>query len=291
MRWPIVALLLGCQGETVSPATADAAADTVTDAVFVDDGALPGDTSASPDTYALTDTPVSDAWPVASLTASPGCGTFPGPKMVRLEAASPFCIDTTEVSNAHYDVFLASAKPAAPAYCFTPEYGTSETAITGPNRPRTNVRWCAAFQYCAWAGKRLCGKIGGGHSSASGYTKNTESQWSFACRQGTKDTNFPYGPAEDLTKCVVKGPIADVGSKKTCTGESAPFNAIFDLSGNAGEWTDACDRYDGVTGDDDRVCAVRGGWIDNSRQDCNEPQVSTVMYRAEDLTFRCCLDL
>lgn len=300
MRWWLAVLLIGCQGETVAASLSDAGdaggvtsdsvlADGVTtDGVFVD--AIGIDTTVG-DTSAVPDTELSDAWPTAALTTSPGCGTFPGPMMVRLNASSPFCIDTTEVTNAQYDFFLASSKPAAPAYCFTPVYGSSETAVTGPNKPRANVPWCAAFQYCAWAGKRLCGKIGGGHSSYTTYFSNTESQWSYACRQGSANTNFPYGATEDKTKCVVAGPVADVGSKKGCTGQTTPYNQIVDLSGNAGEWSDACDRYDGASGEDVRVCALRGGWTGNTRQDCNEPQVSTVMYRAEDLTFRCCRDL
>lgn len=273
MRWAFLSLpLLGCQGEAVVDAV-DAGADTS------------AETMSSPDSLP------SDSWPAGSTVESPGCGTRPGPKMVRLDAASPFCIDTTEVTNAQYDAFLASAKPTPPSYCFTPIYGSSETAVVGPNKPRTNVPWCVAFQYCAWAGKRLCGKIGGGHASFSTYTSATESQWSYACRQGSKNTNYPYGPAEDPSKCVVSGPIADVASKPGCTGESAPFNQIFDLSGNAGEWSDACDRYEGTIDEDGRACAVRGGWTNNDRHDCDQPLASSVMYRAEDLSFRCCVDL
>jgi len=312
-------LACACRGETVAepPSDAEPADSASTDTAAIDSaviGADAADTSVADTSAADTsvadatateaagadttgadivvpDVAPSDAWPAGSTVTSTGCGTFPGPKMVRLEASTPFCIDTTEVTNAQYDLFLASPKPSVPAYCFTPSYGSPESSVYGPNKPRGNVTWCAAYAYCAWAGKRLCGRIGGGRSSVVTYTSTSESQWSYACRQGSLSSTYPYGNTKSTTACVTSGGTpADVASKAACVGAVAPFNQIFDLSGNVGEWEDACDRYEDVTGPDGRICKVRGGWVGADRYDCDEPQESTVLYKALDLGFRCCVD-
>ena len=50
-----------------------------------------------------------------------------------------------------------------------------------PEHPVTHVDFCDAVAFCAWAGKRLCGKIGGGELSFAELSLASESQWFAAC--------------------------------------------------------------------------------------------------------------
>src|SRR6266540_2721417 len=91
-----------------------------------------------------------------------------GPKMVLVEAPKGnFCIDTTEVTVAHYNAYLLAGGEATetPAPC--------EGAAPGPqveNDPTLqahgvgSVGICQAWSYCSWAKKRLCGRLGDGGS-------------------------------------------------------------------------------------------------------------------------------
>ena len=123
----------------------------------------------------------------SSTSASPGdpsCGDHPGSPMTRLtKGAGSFCVDTTQVTGAEYTVFLAAAHPGppplpdgcAPHPDFHPGSGWSGSMTD----PVTFVDWCDAAAYCAWAGKRLCGKLGGGSLSGE-----SDGEWSVACDAG-----------------------------------------------------------------------------------------------------------
>jgi formylglycine-generating enzyme required for sulfatase activity len=88
--------------------------------------------------------------------------------------ASDFQIDATEVRVKDYLAFLDAAVPLAtqPDVCtwnvsFHPHdssspFGCTDFDLTQPNRPIGCVDWCDAAAFCAWRGKRLCGKRGGG---------------------------------------------------------------------------------------------------------------------------------
>lgn len=132
VRHAVVVLLgiLGCQGEQVTSAVADAATDS-------------------------TDSAAGD-----NADAATGCGEHPGPRMVRATTSKgTFCVDTTEVSNAQYAEFSAATnEPAMPAYCkFKAAYSVANPLPAAKDCPVVNVDWCDADQYCAWAGKRVCG--------------------------------------------------------------------------------------------------------------------------------------
>jgi len=149
-------------------------------------GALPVDAAVASD--------VGDSSEVDAATCPP--------RMVRIDS---FCIDATEVIERDYGAFLTAKKgdtsgqhPACAANTsFQPEPTLFPKVPTGPVR---GVDWCDAHAYCAWAGKRLCGKIGGGTVPKLALDDPEVSQWYRACsKAGTRA--FPYGNTYDPMAC------------------------------------------------------------------------------------------
>ena len=188
-----------------------------------------------------------------------------GPAMVALPSpgGTGYCIDSTEVTQAQYQAFLA-ADPAIeqPAWCgenatFAP---LAESQCEGandparPDHPITCVDACDAWAYCAWAGKHLCGRIGGGPLGDSGdENEASASEWYSAC-SGMGENEYAYGDSWEVETCnagpedfETTVPPAEVGSFPDCHGREPPFDRVFDMSGNVSEWIDACDDSIGVT--------------------------------------------
>ena len=182
-----------------------------------------------------------------------------GPQMVAVPSAegTGYCIDSTEVTMAQYQAFLdadpaleepercgenASFVPLADAQC----EGANDVAAR-PDHPVTCVDWCDAWAYCEWAGKHLCGRIGGGPLGESGDENDASAaEWFGAC-SGMGENDYAYGDSWQVDTCnagpedfetVV--PPAEVGSFPACHGTAPPFDRIFDMSGNVSEWIDAC---------------------------------------------------
>jgi formylglycine-generating enzyme required for sulfatase activity len=132
-----VVALLGCEGERVESARSDAA--------------------------------ISDSAPAETAETAVGgeCGEHGGAKMVRVGS---FCIDATEVTRGEFLAFLAApleqrtaARPPECAWNTTDP--TINATASGLGNPVGEINFCDALAYCAWAGKRLCGRIGGGPHS------------------------------------------------------------------------------------------------------------------------------
>jgi formylglycine-generating enzyme required for sulfatase activity len=208
-----------------------------------------------------------------------------------------FCIDATEVTNAAYAAWLATGPSVAsqPSFCawngdYAPASGWPPSSSKA-NDPVVGVDWCDAFAYCAAAGKRLCGRIGGGALDyAFGFVDAQQSEWMAACTSGGA-TKYPYGDGYASGACDGKdythpNETVAAGSAAVCHGAAPPYAAIFDLSGNVAEWEDACDGTSGA-GD---LCRRRGGsFKDGSaalRCDADSGQARS----AADATtgFRCC---
>jgi sulfatase modifying factor 1 len=204
---------------------------------------------------------------VAAPDAEPACpATGKGPLMVRAGAS---CIDATEVTNRQYQAFLtAKAGDMAgqgtacagkntsydPAAGFPPWPFPAERA----DHPVVNIDWCDAAAFCGWAGKRLCGKIGGGGLNRNQAGDTRVSQWASACsRMGTR--TFPYGATYQPGACNVQmlsppaGSSAPVGTTAGCQGG---YDGLHDMVGNVEEWIDACGQNVSLGGD---ACAVVGG--------------------------------
>src|SRR5713101_7911754 len=127
-----------------------------------------------------------------------GCtGHLPGPALVKVDSASgAYCIDSTEVTNAHYKAFVeAKVQIAPPAGCETvTSYVPNQPGWPLPgtdDAPVGQVSWCQAFAFCQWSGKRLCGSIRGGPLGKKYETDTSLSQWLNACTRGGT-LAYPY---------------------------------------------------------------------------------------------------
>jgi formylglycine-generating enzyme required for sulfatase activity len=226
-----------------------------------------------------------------------------------------FCIDKTETTQSQYIAFLSSvsgevSQTEQPMEC---DFNMALTRTNaGANCPNWSsggdiavncVDWCDAYAYCAWGGKRLCGDFEGGPLAKDASVTNDE--WQFACTAGFEQA-YPYGDSGVLCACYiaeewmtqdacgwVQGTNLnlkiEVASLPGCEGG---FPGVFDMQGNAAEWTNRCDPGSGMGTE---LCATRGGHTysvagstyyscDNLAQETarNDP--------ALDTGIRCCKD-
>ncbi len=227
------------------------------------------------------------------------CPSGRGPAMSLVEQG--FCMDNTEVTKAQYDEFLAAAQPidkSGPC-TFNDTYEILDfvrTATTNPDQAVAGIDWCDARDFCAWSGKRLCGKIGGG---AIGYDEyaTSQAQWYSACSRGGGQ-RFVYGDTARIGAChldhldTTTGLQAPVATYPECvlTGSN-----IYDLLGNLQEWTDACEASGAAPETD--LCRVVGGvwYFEASYSDCKfaDPSGGAGIPRdaaSKHTGFRCCAD-
>ncbi len=176
--------------------------------------------------------------------------------------AGGFCIDAREASRAEYAEFLADGPVSPPEqYCaWNASYEPTEGLNDAGDMPVVGVDYCDARAYCKWAGKRLCGKIGGAATEFEQFANAMESQWHAACSRGGTRV-FPYGNNYDGTLCNGADYSADQNVKlpvdtPICEGG---YEGVFHMSGNVWEWEDACN---GTTGELDG-CYLRGGEFTN----------------------------
>jgi formylglycine-generating enzyme required for sulfatase activity len=217
------------------------------------------------------------------------CAGVHGPAQVFVAAVGA-CVDSTEVTYAHYAEFLATQPDAdgLPRECAWKT--TFAPTNDGPaNKPVAEVDWCDAYAFCAWAGKRLCARIGGGSLTLAEAKDPGVGEWMTACTAaGT--TLYPYGNVYDPLACNGEGlaaSAADVATFPDCIGGYA---GIFDMSGNIGEWENACD----TTAPDPQahLCGARGGDFGESPGNlaCQFAELQGRAQRLPWIGFRCCGD-
>jgi formylglycine-generating enzyme required for sulfatase activity len=195
-----------------------------------------------------------------------------GPTMVNV---GTFCIDSTEVTNAQYKAFT-DTNPQQSSYphprcTFNTSTSTNlflpTMTVGGDNYPVSYVDWCDAYAFCKWAGKRLCGQIGGTSIPTTGFDDVTQDQWYQACTSNNPPTYvYPYGTSFNDQTCngflYPSGGKINVGQAVNCHAPNAPYSALYDMSGNVDEWEDSCGTVNGGgTSGDGRNdnCRSRGG--------------------------------
>jgi formylglycine-generating enzyme required for sulfatase activity len=217
-----------------------------------------------------------------------GCPSAEGPAMIR---AGSFCIDSTEVTNGQYEAFLNADPPAVPAECgWKASFVPSDRWPPAPGSeklPVAYVDWCDGYAYCAWTGKHLCGRIGGGALLHSGVNDATKDQWYAACSR-VGERVYPYGDDFDPNRCALAPATYpdEVASNLQCEGG---YGGLFDMSGNLQEWIDSCAS---ALGAEDR-CTIRGGSI--SESDAGDVRCTSFRQlrrdeRWADVGIRCCAE-
>jgi formylglycine-generating enzyme required for sulfatase activity len=132
-----------------------------------------------------------------------------------------FFIDTTEVTNLQWKVFLEATgrKPSATLVSFN--WPNGQIPEGQEHFPVTNVNFPEIRDYLVWSGQRL----------------PTEYEWTRAAR-GDDERTYPWGAKWDSKLCqsgqnIPPGPV-QVGSYP---GGASPFGAL-DMTGNVLEWVD-----------------------------------------------------
>lgn len=231
--------------------------------------------------------------------------------MVRVPATSDagsFCVDSTEVTNGQYKAFLGAQEPPpsgsqiADCAWNTTYRPPGWTGTELDDHPVAYVDWCDAYGFCRWAGKRLCGAVGGGALDFNTGGGSLASEWFVACSRGGALT-FPYGATYDPQACV--GDAYDAGAQSTPVAVgSAPgceggYPGLFDMSGNVSEFLDSCstspDPTCGSGGPDCDLCLlVGGGYLNGGSNGSNLAcRYANEVYRSshyDDNGFRCCAD-
>lgn len=187
-----------------------------------------------------------------------------------------FSIDTCEVTNAAYALFLASPDSREHVFCHGDEPRAKDHTPAGPTpsertwgavvdpfggagralHPVVGVDWFDAYAFAAWMGRRL----------------PSEDEWERAAR-GTDGRTYPWGEAPIREGATLRATIYDP-ERRTMTTEvggrpdgRAPCGAL-DMAGNAWEWTASPFlAYSGAPeGSEDRpdLLVLRGGGWNSS---------------------------
>jgi formylglycine-generating enzyme required for sulfatase activity len=272
---PLLALVAGCGiFPDLSTLTSDASApDAANDAIGITDGGAEA----------------SDASADVAIDG-PTCTGIAGPVAV---PAGTYCVDSTEVTNAQYNAWLATKPPlfTSPICSWKVSHLPDAVPDAGhDDYPVTWIDWCDAHDFCAWAGKRLCGAVDGGALPPSNVNTSLDA-WHAACANAGV---YPYGSTFDPTAC--NGPERDAGGALPATALPkcvGGFPGIFEMVGNVYEWVDSCTPVaDGGPRADQ--CASRGGsFVDpaGQAQTCAVAPTSARNFTDKDIGFRCCADL
>ena len=203
--------------------------------------------------------------------------------------ADGYYIDSTEVTAAQYAIFdklKGNDTSGQPAECswnssFDPVFEPGAVLVL-PNHPVTNIDFCDAKAYCAWADKRLCGKISGGPLQLPETADSAQSQWFAACA-GPMSQQYPYGTMHETATCNDDSKaLLDVSAKSKCQGY---YPGLYDMLGNAQEWVDSCQA---TTGKTDTCERIGGSFATGQSVVCSTSGAAERAAYSQSVGFRCC---
>jgi len=237
-----------------------------------------------------------------------GCGRFTrGPTMVLARTPTRMiCIDTTEVTEAQYQLFLLdkdldTSGQGPECSDWNVVYAPDPMCPFDPSGhatfPVNGIDWCDATAFCKWAGKRLCGGAADGGPISTGTKSDLAradvSEWASACTHGGSQT-YPYNAPFNGQACnggehLMPPSKLPVGTMPGCEGG---FPGIFDMVGNVHEWQNAC--YSVAGGPPSRTdhCWFTGGSYHDLNDACGTAYDEPRDYVDDqcDIGFRCCAD-
>lgn len=230
-----------------------------------------------------------DAEPEAEADApAPPC--LPG--MVQVGS---FCIDSTEVTRAAYEAWLASfpvPSNTSPECVGNATFAPEPSCVSAPtvchgvgcgSHPQVCVDWCDAKAFCEAAGKRLCGGVGGAALNAAHLADPHVDEWHGGCTTAGGSV-YPYGTFYQPTWCngenALKGTTAPSASMALCT--TPMKSGIFDMSGNAAEWEDYTEFH--------ASASTRGGSFASNKSSlaCSQHTMLPIATHSPEIGFRCC---
>lgn len=245
---------------------------------------------------------------------------FFGAKLIQLEAPGGhrYCMDQREVTAGEYAAFVAAKngdtsgqssectgnhwEPALstpvdggdfPSGCDPSGYDPSGH----PDHAVACVDFCDAAGFCAWAGKRLCGPVGGGGATLSGIEDPARSEWANACTQGGT-TKYPFGDVYTPGTCVDFTALQSYGEAAKdvtdlalgqCSGSTDGFSDVYDLVGSVSEWTAECEAMGGYFN-----CPTHGvASMDSPTSPPPSCQAGVWLFSEthHEVGFRCCADV
>jgi formylglycine-generating enzyme required for sulfatase activity len=214
------------------------------------------------------------------VTNDSGCPA----NMIAIPASSSYCIDSTEVTFGDYQKFVTAKggnTSGQIALCSTNNSFAPGVVGSGTS-PVRSIDWCDAVAYCTWAGKRLCGQIGGGSVPQGDFQNPAINQWLYACSAGGTQP-YPYGSTYQSGTCNTdldaSAPSA-VGTNTQCVGG---FPGIFDMVGNVWEFIDAPDTTQNT------VLIYGSSFTNNDpTYGCTTGFAFGLGVSAIDVGFRCC---
>ncbi len=255
-----------------------------------------------------------DCWNGDCLTAHLCSGSCP-PKMAAFKTVDQetFCIDTYEVTQEQYQLFLATGpslgRQPPPCAAFNDSFAPRTTPggldeghadctansflPTDPDfrqKPVVCVDWCDAVAYCLDHGKFLCGSAATPDQSLDslGFLDFPgDDAFLTACTSGDENNRYPYG--DDYAPKTCNGlnyaenipSLVDVGQTPSCVSSNSSSKA-YNLVGNAAEWSTQCKTST-------NQCSVRGGsFLDGESGTCDHAVPVNKADAFADVGFRCC---